>query len=228
MSQLLPPRFLFRFAVPIQQVSGIPTDPPGTGQPRMLNLPEACRLPDFSGLDAAPDGSPNESAAEPLDLRVAWNPQGLAVSLEVTGRKKRLENIAANPAFAEGLHLWLDTRNTQNVHRATRFCHHFCLLPRGTSGQPQVVQFAIPRAKEDAPMAKPQEILVQASVRSDGYWLECWLPASALSGFDPEANPRLGFFYRVRDTDLGDRLFAAGAEFPFATDPSLWGTLELR
>ena len=37
----------------------------------------------------------------------------------------------------------------------------------------------------------------------------------------------LGFTYFVFDRELGQQYFSMGSEFPFASDPSLWGTLEL-
>jgi hypothetical protein len=62
---------------------------------------------------------------------------------------------------------------------------------------------------------------------SGGYRLEAWLPGDALTGFDPQANPLLGFYFYVRDAELGEQFLSVGHEFPFAHDPSLWSTLEL-
>jgi hypothetical protein len=66
-----------------------------------------------------------------------------------------------------------------------------------------------------------------ASVVKGGYLLEAWLPSSVLNGYDPEAQPRLGFYYALRDAELGEQFLSIGADFPFAIDPSLWSTLEL-
>ena len=38
---------------------------------------------------------------------------------------------------------------------------------------------------------------------------------------------RLGFTYFVFDRELGQQYFSVGSEIPFASDPSLWGTLQL-
>ena len=38
---------------------------------------------------------------------------------------------------------------------------------------------------------------------------------------------RLGFFYAVRDMELGEQLLGVDAEFPYWEDPSLWSVLEL-
>ena len=63
--------------------------------------------------------------------------------------------------------------------------------------------------------------------RLRGYLLEAFIPARVLTGFDPQENPRLGFYYHVHDAELGDQFLTVGREFPFAEDPSLWSTLEL-
>ena len=61
----------------------------------------------------------------------------------------------------------------------------------------------------------------------DGYRVELWLDAADLHGFDPEANPRLGFYYLVRDRELGEQFLSVEHDFPFAFDPSVWSTIEL-
>ena len=48
-----------------------------------------------------------------------------------------------------------------------------------------------------------------------------------LHGFDPEQNPRLGIYYAVRDTELGEQVLSVGSDFPYAEDPTLWSVLEL-
>ncbi len=60
-----------------------------------------------------------------------------------------------------------------------------------------------------------------------GYIVEAFLPATVLNGFDPEQNPRLGFYYVVKDTELGEQVLSVGADFPYWEDPSLWSVLEL-
>ena len=49
----------------------------------------------------------------------------------------------------------------------------------------------------------------------------------SLNGFDPEQNRRLGFYYAVRDSELGEQVLSVGSEFPYWEDPSLWSVLEL-
>jgi hypothetical protein len=61
----------------------------------------------------------------------------------------------------------------------------------------------------------------------DGYLLRAHIPARAITGFDPSEQPRLGFTYAVTDRELGWQTFTVGSEFPFPSDPTLWGSLEL-
>ncbi len=51
--------------------------------------------------------------------------------------------------------------------------------------------------------------------------------AGVLHGFDPDQNPRLGFYYAVRDAELGEQVLSVGSDFPYWEDPSLWAVLEL-
>ena len=134
------------------------------------------------------------------------------------------------PGESDGLHVWIDTRNVQNIHRASRFCHHFCLLPassNGKVGNPFATQIEIARSREAGTLADGKQIKVCAQATKTGYRLQAWFPADILVGFDTEANPRLGFYYHLRDSELGDQFLTVDDEFPFASDPSLWSTLEL-
>jgi hypothetical protein len=216
MTALLPGRFLFRFSIDAPFVAGLPRS--GSA---LLDLPETCRLPDFGELEAA---SPF------ADIRVAWNDGGFGISVHVTGKRQAVECDAEQPDQSDGLSVWIDTRNTQSIHRASRFCHRFQFLPAGggrDDSDPMALQLRIPQAREDAPLAKRDDLQVASRLEADGYRLAAWLPAAALHGFDPEASPRLGFYYYLRDAELGEQFLTVGREFPFTHDPSLWSTLEL-
>ena len=89
------------------------------------------------------------------------------------------------------------------------------------------MQSKIHRALQDAPLVPPDAVSFQARHTKHGYLVEAFLPAAVLHGFDPEQNPRLGFYYAVRDAELGEQVLSVGSDFPYAEDPSLWGVLEL-
>ena len=65
------------------------------------------------------------------------------------------------------------------------------------------------------------------TLTSDGYALDIFVPAQALTGFDPQEHPRLGFNYALVDRELGEQTLSAGSPMPYQEDPSLWATLEL-
>lgn len=216
MSQLISPGFLFRWKIPVTENPRLPHQ-----TERLLNLAEDCRLPALAELD---------SKREFADIRLAWNASGLGISVEVRGRTSKPALPSGQLVAPDSITLWIDTRNTQGVHRATRYCHQFHLRPLGAgrnAGNPSVEQIAISRSREEMTQADLSGIQLQSEIRLDGYLLEAWFPAAAFVGFDPAGSPLLGFHYEVRDTEFGEQSLVVGREFPAASDPSLWQTLEL-
>ncbi len=215
MTNVLPPAFFFRFAIPVRHEPGLPRK-----RGALLNLPESCRLPRLTLSEETPAFG---------DVRLAWNAEGLGVLVEVRGKSMPLSSREDRPTTSDGLQIWVDTRNTQSIHRASRYCHHFCFLPRtdDESSEPVAMELEIARARDFRDLADPEDILVQSEIFSDGYRLEAWLPAKVLTGYEPEANPQLGFYYDLTDAELGRQVLTVGEEFPYSQDPSVWSTLEL-
>ena len=216
MSQTVPPRFLFRFAFAAPYVADL--------SPKSLpaELPVACVLPSLTELDGTPDFA---------EWRCGWNDQGLAISVTLHGKQQPLKCDPLSPKTSDGVQLWIDTRCTQNVHRATRFCHHFMMLPtgRGTGKrEPSITQFPFSNARDDNPeRSAGAPISLASEVTADGYRLCVWFSAAALHGFDPESHAKLGFYGVVRDAELGEQFLTVGREFPIDFDPSMWQVLEL-
>jgi hypothetical protein len=212
--KLIAPTFLFRFSAPC-----LHHDPiwPISGN----SLDESYRVPSFGELEDRPLFA---------DLRVAWHEQGLTFRLRVTGKKQPPWCRGSRLDESDGLHLWIDTRDTHNIHRATRFCHRFAILPLGggrSLDAPLCEQALINRARENAKPVPERLLQAVSKTRADGYDLAAHLPAGALTGYDTSVHQRLGFTYAVTDRELGWQTFTVGSEFPFQEDPSLWGTLEL-
>jgi hypothetical protein len=174
---------------------------------------------------------------QPLDERqpfariaLGWHEEGLQVTCCVTGKKQPVECDAKQLITSDGLQLWIDTRNTPGVHRANRFCHQIVALPTGggTHGsEPIVEQIEIARCREKSPIAGSGTFRANAEIRKDGYDLALWIPADNLNGYDPDQSPVFGFYYAVRDRELGVQTLSVGDEFPYASDPSLWHSIEL-
>lgn len=216
--ELLSAAFLFRYSLPVKHRAEL--SKPGTSG---LKLPEAYALPTLRDLSSRP--------ANFGELRVAWNAAGLGFSLTVRGKQTPTRSSPTQLNTSDSLLLWIDTRNTQNIHRASRFCHQFIALPgngRGEKSAAHLQQLTIARAREEAPLAATVDLAAWSRLHDDGYQLDVWLGADALQGYDPESSPKLGFFYQIRDRELGDQTLSVDAEFPFDHDPSLWVTLELH
>jgi hypothetical protein len=187
----------------------------------LLDLPESCRIDNFAALD----GKTNFA-----DVRMAWNERGLAMQATVTGKTEAVQCDPAKPRFSDGLSLWIDTRSDRTSHRASRYCHQFHLLPTGGGSdrdEPVLLQVKINRAQQDAPLGDISDVPFRMTNVKRGYRLEAFFPAATLNGFDPDEHPVLGFYYAVRDQELGEQVLSVGSEFPYGDDPSLWAGLEL-
>jgi hypothetical protein len=209
---------LFRFAVPLRKRTSL-------WSAKGADLPEECVIPCFSQLDQKPGFA---------ELRGGWSEAGLAFSLRVTRKKEAIWRNEKTPTAGDGLQLWIDTRDTHNIHRASRYCHRFAFMPLGGGSggakqllEPLAAQLAINRARESPKPVDRGVLQVISRKLEGGYQLDAYLPTAALTGFDPAEHPKLGFHYLLSDRELGEQTFAVSTAFPADDDPSLWGTLEM-
>ena len=211
---LLPTRFLFRFSAPCAYRDPLWSD-------KGAALDETYRLVSFAELEDRP---------APADVRAAWSEKGLALAVRVTGKRQPPWCRASRAEDSDGLQVFIDTRDVHGIHRAGRFCHRFAFLPGGSGprfDRPVAQWLPINRAKEQPRAIPPGKLAVRSEKRIDGYLLEAFIAAEALTGFDPAEHPRLGFTYGVVDRELGEQTFSVGTPMPYQEDPSLWATLEL-
>jgi hypothetical protein len=211
---LILPQMLFRFAAPCLYTEQ-------RWSAGGIKLDERYCLPCFAEL----------AEKKPFaDVRLGWNEQGVVFTATVTGKQQPPWCRDSRIDDSDGLQLFIDTRNTQNIHRAGRFCHRFGFLPIGAGrklDEPVAVLLAINRAKESPREIATGALKVRCQRVADGYALEGFIPAAALTGYSPADQPSIGFSYAVIDRELGWQTFSVGPELPFIEDPSLWGTLEL-
>ncbi|TWT85315.1 hypothetical protein Pla123a_01220 [Posidoniimonas polymericola] len=220
LNTLLAPRFLFQFAAPIKRHTPI------WSQAGVV-LDESCRLPDLASLDRGTPSSERRFA----DVRMAWAPEGLALTVTVTGKRQAVWCRESRLDESDGLQVWIDTRATHNIHRASKYCHRFGFLSAGGgrgAAEAAADQLLINRARENARPVRPRELQAIGRVKEDGYHLMVFIPAGALGGYDPDQHDQLGFHYEVIDRELGVQTFANGREFPTDEDPSCWATLRLE
>jgi hypothetical protein len=213
MEALISPTMLFRFSAPCFY-----TDERWAASG--IKLSERHRLPCFAELGGATPFA---------DVRLAWSEGGIALNVAVRGKQQPPWCRDSRIDDSDGVQLWIDTRNTQNIHRAGRFCHRFAFLPIGSGrklDEPVAVLLAINRAKESPREIEPGALKIRCQRAADGYCLEGFIHAAALTGFNPAEQPAIGFSYAVIDRELGWQTFSVGPELPFVDDPSLWGTVE--
>jgi hypothetical protein len=218
-NSLLAPRFLFRFAVPVLR-----RDP--LWKAGGAALEEKYRLLNLAELDS---GTPDRERRF-ADVRAAWSHDGLVFNVLVEGKQQPVWCRDGRLEDSDGFQIWIDTRATLNIHRASRYCHRYVFLPAGGGHghtEPVADQLLINRARENARPIRQRELQVASKTTKTGYILAAFVPAAALVGFDPLQHRQLGFTYAVFDRELGMQTFATGAAFPFLEDPTCWAALEL-
>ena len=216
MNQIVPSRFLFRWSFEARQLS----KPPSTTG-RLFELPIRYELPSLADLDGKPDFA---------RVKMAWNADGIGLSILVDGKTRPPKFSPGELLLSDRMQIWIDTRNTQNVHRATKFCHSFVLMPVGGGAkrnQPGVRALPVARAREESALPNTDSVRIQSAVTDTSYQIDAWFPAEVFTGFDPVSNPKIGFHYAIYDSEFGEQTLAVGSEFPYESDPSLWQTVEL-
>ena len=216
---LLAPRFLFRFAVPVRRRAPL-------WKASGIELDESYRLMNLAELDSNTADRENEFA----DVRMAWGVEELLINAKIEGKQQPIWCRDGRLEDSDGLQVWIDTRATLNIHRASRFCHRYVFLPSGGGSdntKPIADQLLINRARENAAPVRPRQLQVAAKITKTGYWLAAFMPADALGGYDPHQHRQIGFTYAVYDRELGLQTFATGPAFPYAEDPTCWAALDL-
>ena len=214
MCPLVNPAALFRFRIPCRRRKQL-------WPPAAADLDDSCRLPGFGPLANVPDV---------LDLRLAWNEDGLAVRAAARGVGAARWCQPTRPEDSDGLHLWIATRPTGESHRAGRFCRRLVLMPTGggrSAEKAVAVAAAIPRVSEAVADLPPDAVTIEGHLENDGWRVDARIAAAALPGWDPLELPRLGFFAALIDRRLGRVPLLAPPEYPWESDPTTWSELEL-
>ncbi|MGB0716609.1 MAG: sugar-binding protein [Phycisphaerae bacterium] len=227
MSGLIPNRLLFSFEFEISYFAK---------PPRMKGLkkewPAHHQLPCLAELDT-PAGTDAMGGALPVDfgtLWAGWHESGLYVAAEVRGKKKPLN---VNPdRFWDGdnIRICTDMRDARDNKRATRFCQQFYFLPEGGGPQgkrPLAGSQRIHRATSEAPAVSSDGLDVSAKVSKTGYFMECFIRAESLYGFDPQEHDRIGFYVIIEDSELGQQYLTVGDSMSWHIDPSTWASAVL-
>lgn len=213
---IVPPSFLFQYQLSIPRIDELPRKKGGR-----LQLPDAAQV--------FVPATMNEVAAG-LDVRLAWNPHGLGMELIVHGKKSEISGRRHDLKHSDHVLVFIDTRHTANVHRATQFCTALQILPsdEAANDHPTVQFIDIAQQRGTLREKDAKGVLIAVDPVSDGYRMELWIPVAQMPGFaeTPEIG-HLGFYVVVEDTELGQLPLSIGDDFPIAHDPSTWLQLNL-
>lgn len=213
--RLIPPTMLYRFALPCRKATTKWAAKTG------IDLSEDYILPSLAVLDGQHRFA---------DIRAAWSEEGLYFNVDISTKQQSVWCRETQLIDSDGFQVWIDTRNTHNVHRATRYCHWFLFLPSGGGSKkntPISSMLRINRSKDDPKTLNQVKPRIVAKEKVGGYTLSTHIPKQALDGWNTEEHTRIGFNYAIMDRELGNQTLAVGTEFPISEDPSLWQTLEL-
>ncbi len=214
-STLVDPTFLFRYEVSLRRDDC-------AWSTKGLKLPPECRVPSFGALGDRPVFA---------DVRMAWNPGGIGLHVSVNGKRQLPWCRDSRLEDSDGFHVWIDTRCSPLIHRATQYCHRFLFMPAGGGPKREhatAAMIPIHRARLHPKSFPSGTLKIVAAARHDGYEMSGWIPIDALTGFDPADQPRISLYYAVIDRELGWQTFSVGPEFPVMEDPSLWGEAVLE
>ena len=161
---------------------------------------------------------------------MAWSKIGIGLHVLVNGKRQLPWCRDSRLEDSDGFHIWIDTRCSPGIHRATQYCHRFLWMPAGGGPKrekPLASLIPINRARSHPKPLAADQLKIAAFPRHDGYELSGFIPAAALTGFDASEQPRIGLYYAVVDRELGWQTLSLGPEFPVMDDPSLWGEAAL-
>lgn len=216
MKTLVPNRFLFDFEFPLPYCA----KPPALNG-RLEGWTEQQRLPRLGVIDDQPEFAV---------IHACWNETGLFVACQVVGRTDPPRCDPKRYWDSDVLRVCVNTRPTEGVRRATRFCRQAFFMPLGggaKQGEPACGFASFQRAREEPPAASPDRLRVAANITSSGYTLEGFIAADALNGLDPIDHPRIGFFVTIEDHQLGKQVLTVGDELLWYVDPTTWATAVL-
>jgi len=216
MSELVPARYLFRFELSLHRLRR-----PVTIDGDLADWPDACRLPPLHRL---------EGKLTFADLWAGWNDEGLYLACRVRGKTRPPRCEPEKFWKSDHLRLMTDMRDARDIRRATRFCQHFYFMPTG-GGRDRRQSVAgthrIQRATTHAPLVAGDRLAVAAELLEDGYALEAHIPATALAGFNPAEQGRIGLCTVVEDQEHGQQSLTVGDDLNWYYDPSTWATAVL-
>ncbi|MCH1494245.1 MAG: hypothetical protein L7U72_03360 [Rubripirellula sp.] len=208
------PALLFQMEIPLRHWDG-------KWESKGVQLPEIYQVPCFAEFSDRQIFS---------DIRLGWNPNGLVIQVSVKGKRQTPWCRETRLDESDGFHLWIDTRCSPGIHRATQYCHRFLWMPSGGGPRREsslAAMVPINRARSHPRAVDSKHLPLKTNLRHNGYEISAWIPREALTGYSPEEQPRVAIYYAVIDRELGWQGLTLGPEYPVTDDPSLWSQANL-
>lgn len=164
------------------------------------------------------------------EFRIGWHTEGLAICVSVEGKSKPPSGSSVNADRSDSVKLWIDTRPSGIVHRATEYCHSLICFPVDdeNSGQPSADVLPIAQQRATRIETNTEKFQFRTHTSKSGWELEIWIPGTQLSGYREIAEiGRIGFHAVVNDTELGEQSFSVADDFPTSYDPATWTQMDL-
>ncbi len=212
---LIDPSLLVRLQLKAHQVDRVFSDRPEA-------LPDEAIIPCLSS-----ELTGDEKFAQ---VRLAVGSNALFFQVDVQGKRQLPWCRESRMEDSDGLHVWIDTRNSREIQRATKYCHRYGFSPMGRGPKadlPFVGWGPIHRARESPPPPPDDQLAIRARLSEGRYRLVAALHFDALHGLDLQDVPTVGFYFAVLDRELGWQSLALQPDLPVMDNPSLWAQLQL-
>jgi hypothetical protein len=175
---------------------------------------------------ALPDTSELLGEEKFSEMGCCWNEDGISIEVFVD---KPFDEVYF-PYFSKGdaIELFFDTRDLKTAGFATRFCHHFVILPQALN-EIQAIEMTHFRTEDTHPLCDPNDLAVHADFQKDSYSVRILIPAHCLHGYDPKVFDRIGFAYRIHRYGGKPQHFTVSSEhFALEQSPRFWASLTMK
>jgi hypothetical protein len=198
---------------------------------------KACRLD--RAFNERPEALPDESIVPCLSSELAGNPKfaqvrvavgsnALFFQADIQGKRQLPWCRDSRLEDSDGLHIWIDTRHSREVQRATKYCHRYGFLPMGRGPKadlPYAGWAPINRARETSPQPPDDLLAIRARVADGRYRLIAAVHFDALHGIDVSDFPVIGCYFCILDRELGWQSLSMQPDMSSTENPSLWSEL---
>jgi hypothetical protein len=161
-------------------------------------------------------------------VRVAVGTNALFFQADIQGKKQLPWCRDSRLEDSDGFHVWIDTRHSRDVHRATKYCHRYGFLPMGRGPKadlPYAGWAPINRARETSPQPPDDLLAIRARVADGRYRIIAAVHFDALHGIDINDFPVIGIYFCILDRELGWQSLSMQPEMTNTENPSLWSEM---